>query len=1653
MEASSGGPRDISSRHEDILTNQKRGNRRRNSSEKDKGRGRQNSLRRVKNSTDVLRKRSLQRSQKDITPDGSSGGREGRQFTVANVGNNGIIYLRFVYRRRDLGVVRIFPIMLRSWGICRANVRPRPVVRPTQERSQVPPFVFPPATPPSSATFEGSTKRTAEEPTRNSLWTQLSTPTRTRRVNSVGQRSNSRTSYLTHHARSLSQSTIDAQSANKAAGAGSFKVVIDRSASIQEPVQNQRSNFPTLEVPIPHYRLGTPRFSARGTAFLHNSVYTRSSANEDMRSSMFSGGDYDRLFPIPPGMEPRAVPSRRHSHASAQPQSMRITPVHSGPQSSVISQQQMFHQAKEPILPAIYDSLAANADDPSIVRYSPSTGEIVAASPARLVAQITSENFLDYELLSDFFLTVRAYLSTRDLLSYLLARFEWAINRFDDHGRIIRVRAFAALRHWILNYFTYDFVLDRELRVQFCEQLNRLSKDVCNRPSHGASDLKLISDLKKCWNGRCVLYWDSSLAVGDGHNDVDIRPGGVAGSRNSQLSHPSQLRPTMVSVEPPQIGEYNGHATSELMMDKWYDAVLDAGANSAQGHTRQISVATTRSLPTSPTSEQSIQAMSCSVPAKSFRRMVHHSTQASAIRPVIVTPNTHRVCPAAPSALSNDKETMPRTGHKRSGSFSDAVRDNRAPLPFGRASDSEEQLHMAFPYSGSLVRGNIIPPGTPHVHVFAPTTPAVELPNISFPSQDDLDDINSHKKLNPPTSPGVRNLFGSIRRVLSSKTSGSHHSSNFGGSGLSAPSLSVGKKSTLPTNMIYHAGSGSSSRIDLMALDSLEAFRQAVDGERMDMVQAASSIGIASGNEREQPSPDTQPPITILRPGKPLRKQSELTTGSKSIMIFDDTGPDLPDLPDLPTMSNALLLDVNCHKLRPDSFSMARSVPPTLSVEPSFQQLPRAENTEALPKNAFGHDPTSTQIPALVKPVIERKSSIKITKEFVSKDDELDSRGPPTMNRGRSFRSTHSKSVSISLRRYASFQSTFTRHVPERSFDVTTVTIAPDSAPTFSNDNSEQSPAHILRRRPGGDLRAHQNVHDLEQMPRPRSVGSITTYTDSLGGSGLLMTSDMGAIHTSSHTSSQIRRFPHLDSTLHGVTKVPSLVRTHSSQPALRPSFEAAVAEFARIPDDEEGGIEATLLKLEGRYQKSPVDLSTPHSFAELDVDRMNCRQEGQDEEQESFEKRRHRHEHVVEETFSMTPSSQCERSNPTEPASLARGSQHFGDGGEGIRPTIPSTLYAESEESYNSIPLLERALSGRSKKNGRSVGTESKATMPRPLFSRNHKAAYSQSQSPDLSIEHIEVTDSLRRVKRGSSVPTTTTDSFLLDEDEYLSDLSSEMSIEMVDRDDAVDYVQDTSTHAYPETIVLNIGCHPPSPPMTMENALSITSQAKQAHEQRKPPTPDPSPISQHVEPNIPQGPHGRYNHAPSALPPPIRDIHSSKHICFILGYDSELLAQQFTILEKEALNEVDWRDLVDMRWHNTSPSVTNWVQYLQTQDPKGIDLVTARFNLIVKWALSEIVLTQNIEERALTIMKYIHIAQQCRRLRNYATMLQLAIAMTSVDCSRLTKTWELVPAAEKSILQELENLVTPRRNFHNLRLEMETANAEEGCIPVVGM
>lgn len=1421
---------------------------------------------------------------------------------------------------------------------------------------------------------------------------------------------------LLRRPRSNSFSTVENVAGVHVSRTGDYKIVIDHSnpASKNPPL-------PMIEVPIPHYRLGTPRFSARGTAFLHSSIYTRASTAEDVGSSVMSGLEYDRLFPIPPGMESRPILPRRHSHASPQPYSVRITTVKESKTNDFVSSSPAFHRPKEPIVPAIFDTMALNPDDPAIVRYSPASCEITAASPARIIAQITSKNFLDYELLSDFFLTVRSYLSTHDLLAYLLARFEWAINRFDDDGRVIRVRAFAALRHWILNYFPYDFVMDGELRLRFCDRLNALSRTVHEQSVHGPSDLKLILDLKKCWNGRCALYWD--VADNDRH-DLDISAGGLVGSRYSELTHPSQLWTRLADPPLARIDSVVDPKESAAALNNWVDAVIEAEDNRNKTHERQVSGVTSRSLPTSPISEQSIQAMSCTLPGKGIKNMMAQSNRSPGVHPVPVPMAVRKVCPAAPSAVANDRPTQTHHAHKRSGSFSDAVRDKRASLPSMRAEPSNVRVMMAFPFSGSLIRGNVNAPGSPYLDALILTTPVSDARSVSSGSDDS--DTPESSKFSSPLTPGVKNLFGSIRRALSMKQVSGHAPTTMTGSGAQGSS----KGSNLPLQVPNHKEQQSEqryldtaqnqSRIDLLCAEVAEVYQRAFIQPQQQELRPMSSTEFTTPNEHRKSSSELRN-IVCSSAADPLPPANcEVTCSSRSILVYNDTGA-TPPIPDLPHHEHILAAEEHSRRFkieRPESpLSPATSVAQDLHQPgPSRHAVKNSPHRSTKAKEKSADHTTSDNSKSSLGVETSRKSH----------------RPRPSM--AQPFKSTYSGSRS--LRKYASYQSGINRF-PQ-----------PASNSQIATYQSDKAPGRMLRRRPGGDLRAYQNVQDLEMIPRPRSAGSITTYTDSLRASELFTNN---TAKNSLKYRSPVSPLSPLETTA-PATKAVSLVRTHSSQPALRPSFEAAVAEFARIPDDEGGDIEATLLKLEGKYRRSPP---TQVSTAPL--------QHNQAEDFSTSLQPKSDEINNLDGHVQPKPDESYLSSDPTYSPSLEdlRGdATPTGEPSQSYRHNMASSLYAESEESYNSTPLLERGICTKSGLTDKAEAGKPTGPIPQPLFSHNNSQIdYESNLVSSFGEPGIETDSQLRRRYR-SSIPTTT-DSFLLDEDEFLSDLSSEISTDD-HRERANDPVfgpQPPTSSPHPNITPPKAGyitassTHPPpTPPMAKDCATAIASQAYRIQDQRKPPTPRPSPDNDKVEqakasnPEIPQA----IPRQPSLAP--LLRYPTYAHLPFVLTFEAAVIAEQFTIIEKDALNEINWQDLINMRWHHTSPSTLNWVDYLMTQNPTGIELVTARFNLMVKWVLSEIVLTNNVEERALVVMKYIHVAKHARKIHNYATMLQLTIALTSVDCARLYKTWELVPGVEKKALKDLENLVTPIRNFNNLRQEMETANADEGCIPVVG-
>lgn len=1302
--------------------------------------------------------------------------------------------------------------------------------------------------------------------------------------------------------------------------------------------------MPALEVPIPHYRLGTMQFNADGTPVLRSSVYTHTSDNTNTSAYLKDStgkGDQNRI--------PSTYDSAGLSHpvgtlSVAMSLFSGVSPSATKARNSNSTNRSGMYSVRHPIEPSIFDLLAENMDDPALVKYLPGSRDISAATPARIVAQISSEAFMDYELVSDFFLTFRSYLSTTDLLALLLARLEWAINRLTADGRIIRIRTFAALRHWILNYFVDDFVSNRDLRVQFCNTINRMYDDLKARESAGVSDIKILVDLKRCWHGRCLMHWDSPLFTSP---DNPALPGDVSDVQDKHATSPSEIA-NSIHESVPEDTLTKTHTEQLTQPVIALENIRNYGYPVM--HARTISSGTTSSAPGS-SSEQSVQALSCSFLGKSPSIPM---TAVDAPHPVVVaiqqSPNTP-TGPRSPSASSTFRYPQAHA-HKRSGSFSDSIRDDRAPLSRALA-DRQDQEQALLPTpdggNGSLIRGNLFPPIDAKVAGLAPPSPT--LSQASDGLQEPHARSASEGNIRPlGGSPALRTVIGSIRRALHTRNLG--HNTSTPPPGYPTLRSQRGKTATLPINVSFRNDIYRErrlppklehpARVDCISEQSLRDYREAIG-----LSPPAPSISECSDRLRSHPG------HSIPQVHSPQRLASEVTMGSKSIVIVDDTGLDIP------VVSGGL-----------------GWVGPNHTGDASSQSL--VLKHDHLPPGAAG------------------AADVSFTASSELLGHDRDSLKPQPLDI-RIHRFSKSQSISSRLRKYASFHSGFSH-----SFDT--------NSEAEDGKAGKKPMSRLLRRRPGGDLRKIQNVHDLAADQRPKSFATETSLTESFTSSAHHYFRRSFSRSSQARAQSTPTRF--------------DLINTHSSQ-NLRPSFEAAIAEFSRIPDDVDGGIESTLLKLEGKWPSPTLS-------------------DGQETAAQPF------YHGGESSNTAMIAASSLERH-------LRRSDETMAVGHSDLQSQIYTVSVVESEFSDNSIPLLERGLSDDSMK--KPIYGVHEHTAPHQSIQQGvpDKANIANTESTRLSIELIDGNDRTGQDTDSHDYLEVDSHSERYGNVDSRSELSSELSAEFVERDDTVGASSSTDSLATTQSVEIppHPLAHPPSPPMTIPLAVPASSYRKPETPVNPPGTLTPGPSPTRMNDQY----RGRHNsdeipnieHKLAGLH--IDIPHTPRHFPFVLAYDSRLLARQFTLVEKSALDEVDWKDLVDMKWNNTSPSIVSWVHFLAEKERKGIDIVVGRFNLMVKWVLSEIVLTRDMLERARTISKFIHIAAHARQTCNYSTMLQIAIALSSVDCTRLQRTWNLVSLSDRRLLDSMESLIRPLRNFHELRVEMETANIQNGCIPFVGL
>lgn len=1427
---------------------------------------------RGKTSDEMTRRQRADRSRASVDESSSA-----RHFTVANVGRNGTLYLK-----------------------------------PSRKLPNA--FVQPPATPPHTSDGNGINRRSSadwRDSTLSGTWTPQLPVARSHNTTGPLPPLSLANTPRSRRTRSHSFSTVhDARSCFQEEN--EFRVLLNGRQPGERPSSSVDLSRDLLDFRIPHYRLGTPRFSDRGTAYLHNSTYTATS--EDLRSSIFSNADLGKLFPIPPNGTQRPG---FMSHSSTGSPYLRSSLVPSSVAQAGTSQASL--RTPSNTEQALDDQVESRLNDPSLVMYSSLTGKILAATPARLIAEITSPKFLDYELLSDFFLTYRSFLTSCDLLKHLMARIEWAVSNDHDAGRIVTVRTFVALRHWILNYFLEDFTSALQLRRTFCATVNGLANALQHSKGADDSDLKVLVELKKCWKRTCAAYWPET-EMSEASANADILPvDDSAAAQEAVFDLPRPARPNSSSLD--------FRRRSTLTVPIFAVPKKETPAAPRLRPLTQSSYTRTLSIPATPTSEDSMTVLSCSLPfLRHLRVGEDYSTK----------PRTPT--PAESRPKSGNKTTSHR--HKRSGSFSDALRDDRPPLPSGQPGSVDIGTLNSIALTGGLVRGLLLQPSPSNVDLLIPISPSTTGEPTDF-DFGHVDVVSSYGGVQHQSA-GVKRIVHDVRRAFTIRKDGhdsppasQRSSSSF--TSHKSTSGSQRRRDVRPPNFQQLQGP---PRVDLLGELVHKSYRKTLD-DAAERGNEPAPIPLAEATVDDILRVPLTPDINRLN--------SHVTAGSCSIIIVDDTGI------------------------------------PTRSFDRGALTSPRAWTSNTTVQHAG-------------------EGANVMYLDYEGMKDGPEPGWPLNIaNEHEIFQTTSAQN---------------TDPVYDASVDFPQAYDINDSKDSMSALHPQH---HQLRRRPGGDLKTVDHVHDLEMAPKRQTGDSYSMFSQAIA------SSNAGSWDlTGTHFSGQGLHVP--VPLLRGSKSESTLLNTaQRSHPNTRFDFDDRVSELKDFPDRSSGNdIMNALAKLEGKPLHGSVrdsvagELSGPSHGPPLMSERGSQSLSG-----------------MMAGSLSPLPPS------GTASAALSartnrQGASIFGmsDSEQGMHSSSDMLPLSQALPNFPDLPGTEA---------GQQLEPQEFAQIDRDVVlfdgkeGRGHGTILADHSKPVGAYKHMA-----------------SQHSFFLDANESLSDISTEIAEDRSLHDSLgvrsfyFDDEDDDDRHPVTSFQV------PPTPPSTAGTRTN-PSEHKRAAGLPRIEQPEHAMKATSSAPGL----MATDNHIIRLVRRP-EDMRRAKtsperplvaHLPFVLAFDSRTIAEQLTIVEKDALDEVNWRDLVGLRWKHKPLQIRNWVDFLEREDCNGIDIVVTRFNLVVKWVVSECLLTDLPTERARSISKYIHVAVHAHRLRNYATTYQITLALLSADLARLKTTWTLVPPADKQLLQHLEKLCQPRGNFHHLRLEMESTPTERGCIPFIGL
>jgi len=121
------------------------------------------------------------------------------------------------------------------------------------------------------------------------------------------------------------------------------------------------------------------------------------------------------------------------------------------------------------------------------------------------------------------------------------------------------------------------------------------------------------------------------------------------------------------------------------------------------------------------------------------------------------------------------------------------------------------------------------------------------------------------------------------------------------------------------------------------------------------------------------------------------------------------------------------------------------------------------------------------------------------------------------------------------------------------------------------------------------------------------------------------------------------------------------------------------------------------------------------------------------------------------------------------------------------------------------------------------------------------------------------------------------------------------------------------------------------------------------------------------------------------------------------------------------------------------------------KTEHNDNIATIIQTSNRIADWVADAVLSKDDSRRRSAAVKQFISVADRCRALHNYSTMVAITSGLNTPPIRRLKRTWEQVNAKFMAQLAACEMTIDSNKNFNNYRLTL--ASVTPPCVPFIGV